>query len=175
MKGALTVKKKVLLTAVAALLAAAVLFCLWYIRPRSWEELAGIDEVDAISGSLTEFRPSENGETAPPLDHWKLDEIEGGAEASDLIQNALKESSYRADLGNLRNDTPFPRTILHGKGSDVIHLVLHHQTGTVTLDVDSGGQMSIYTSNGIAAYQADDALYGALANIVHMYGALQEN
>ena len=174
MEGALTVKKKVLLTA-AALLAAAVLFCLWYTRPRSWTELAGIDEVDAISGSLKEFRLSEHGETAPPLDHWKLDEIEDGAEASDLIQNALKESSYRADLGNLRNDTPFPRTILHGKGSDVIHLVLHHQTGTVTLDVDSGGQMSIYTSNGIAAYQADDALYGALANIVHMYGALQEN
>lgn len=174
MEGALTVKKKVLMIA-AALLAAAVLFCLWYTRPRNWTELAGIDEVDAISGSLKEFRLSENGETTPLLDHWKLDEIEGGAEASDLIRNALKESSYRADLGNLRNDTPFPRTILYGKGSDVIHLVLHHQTDTVTLDVDSGGQMSIYTSNGIAAYQADDALYGALANIVHMYGALQEN
>lgn len=169
-------KKKVFMIA-AALLAAAVLFCLWYTRPRSWTELAGIDEVDAISGSLTEYhpRPSENGETTPLWDDWRLDEIEDGAEASGLIQNALKESSYRADLGNLRNDTPFPRTILHGKGSDVIHLVLHHQTGTVTLDVDSGGQMSIYTSNGIAAYQADDALYGALANIVHMYGALQEN
>lgn len=167
-------KKKILIT-VAALLAAAVLLCLWYIRPRGWTELAGTDEVDAISGSLTEFRSSENWETTPPWDDWKLDEIEGGTEVSGLILSALKESSYRANLGNLRNYTPFPRTILRGKGGDTIHLNLRHQTVTVILDIDSGGQVGIYTSNGIAAYQADDALYGTLADIIHEYGTLQEN
>lgn len=170
-------KRKTGWIAAAVILLVVILAGLWTVRPRSWTELVGTDDVDTISGSLTEshFRPSEEWETTPPWDNWKLGEIDGGAEVSDLILSALKESSYRANLGNLRNYTPFPRTILHGKGSDMIHLNLRYHTVTVMLDIDSGGQVGVYTSNGIAAYQADDALYGALADIIRAHGTFQEN
>lgn len=176
-------KQNVKIACVASVLTVIALFCLWYARPRSWAELAGTDEVDAISGSLMEyhFRPSENWETTPPWDDWRLDEIEGGTEASNLILNALKESSYRASLGNLREYTPFPRTVLQGKGGDTLHLTLFTQQRRqyISFTLDSGGQVDIYTSwesrNGIIAYQADDDLYQTLAGIIRTYGTLKED
>lgn len=163
--------------------AVLAVFCLWYTRPRSWAELAGSDKVDAVSGSLMEcsFRPSENWETDPPWDNWRLEEAAGDADAARLILNALRGSSYRADLGNLRNYTPFPREILEGKGSDTIHLTLFTQQRRqyISFTLDSGGQVNIYTSwqsrGGIIVYQADDGLYQTLANLVREYGTLEKD
>lgn len=169
------------LVPLALVLVAVVLFCLWYTRPRSWTELAGSDEVDAIIGSLTEynFHPSEDWETTPPWDFWRLDESDVDAEALGLILYTLKESSYRADLGNLRNYTPFPRTGLHGKGMDTIHLTLLTQQRSqyISFSLDSGGQVTIYTSldsrDGIFAYQADEDLHQLLSGLIRQYGTLE--
>lgn len=176
-------KKIAMISAVSAV-ALIILLCLWYVRPRSWAELAGSDEVDAVfSASLTEynFRPYEDWEITSSWDRWRLDEAAGDAGASALILSALEGSSYRADLGNLRNYTPFPRDILEGKGSDTIHLtLLTQQRGQfISLTLDSGGQASIYTSwqsrGGIIVYQADDGLYQTLANLVREYGTLEKD
>lgn len=171
-----------ILVPLALVLVAAVLFCFWYTRPRSWTELAGTGEVDAVIGGLTEynFQPSEDWETNSPWDFWKLDETDVDAEVLGLILYTLKGSSYRADLGNLRNYTPFPRTTLNGKGMDTIHLTLLTQQRSqyVSFSLDSGGQATIYTSldsgSGIFAYQADEDLHQLLAGLIRQYGSLEE-
>lgn len=176
--------KRIAITSAVTAVVAIILFCVWYIRPRSWESLVGTDEVSAVYGNQTEynFHVPESWGTDSTWNYWRLEEPSGDSEAARLIINALRKSSYRADLGNLRNYTPFPREVLYGKGVDTVNLtLLYTQEGReyITIAVDGGGQASIYTSwehrKGIFAYQADEDLHQALVTIMHEYGVLEED
>ena len=169
---------------VESALAVIVLFCLWYTRPRSWDSLAGTDEMVAVSGNLTNMRPYlGEGEIPSDWDYWEfwvLDKVDSGDPAAQLILDALNKSSYRASLGNLRNYTPFPQDYVNGKSVYSLHLSVFTQEhqAVISVGLDSLGQMTVYTSwdtlPGFFVYQTDSALFDTLASIIYEYGAQKE-
>ena len=55
-------------------LAVLVIFCLWYTRPRSFEELVGDGRVKSISMGASIFVFEEG---LPHFDTWGVDSLEG--------------------------------------------------------------------------------------------------
>lgn len=92
--------KKKLLIPLAALLALALTFSLWYTRPRSFWAATGMDphQVTAVSGCAMEGSTTQ-GESQ--LTSWSLAAVSPGQEDYDALIAILERSHYRAHLSNL--------------------------------------------------------------------------
>lgn len=108
-------KKKLLPLAIAAALAAALL---WYFRPQSIEDVTGID-----LDSLTHLQAAviadwvENGQ--PGFDIWQIHTIQPGDEGFDHLRELVRPYRFRASLRNLQ---PWPITSVSGDGVGSAHV-----------------------------------------------------
>ncbi len=79
-------------------LAVVVVFCLWYTRPRSFEELVGDGRVKSIS-MVTSIYVFEEG--LPHYDVWTVDSHEGREAVNEELEALLKSCKYRVSLRTL--------------------------------------------------------------------------
>ena len=79
---------------ILAILAVVLVFCLWYIRPRSFDKLAGDGNITYISIVAIENGP-------PPNSVWGVDGDEDHGDVIKEVEEILKSSKYRASLINL--------------------------------------------------------------------------
>lgn len=76
-------------------LAVLIVFCLWYTRPRSFEELAGDGKITFISMLAMESNPPVG------ISVWGLDGDESHSEIISEAADILESGKYRASLINL--------------------------------------------------------------------------
>lgn len=79
-------------------LAVLIVFCLWYTRPRSFEELVGDGRVKSIS-MVTSIYVFEEG--LPHFDVWTVDSHEGREAVNEELEALLKSCKYRVSLRTL--------------------------------------------------------------------------
>ncbi len=139
-------KRKITLGVLAVIL----VFCLWYTRPRSFEELVGDGRVKSISMSASIFVFEEG---LPHYDTWGVDSFEGRETVNEELEALLKSCKYRVSLRTLfqfldgfLNDFLDIYALPKGEGEPRVHLdaVLDNDSivfarysgATVTLTVD---------------------------------------
>lgn len=163
MEGALTMRKKVLLTA-AALLAVLVLAGLWHIRPRSWESLFGTAEVQNLSGQISLFTLDNRG---VHIDSWSLTPTQAEGAAAQAIMDALKSGSYRAKLVSLLPGR------YNALGAGSVHLAVNFDGAQwVTVSMFDDG-LVLFTSPDSGRYricQTDPQRYIDVANLIQENG-----
>lgn len=79
-------------------LAVLIVFCLWYTRPRSFDDLIGDGRVKSIS-MVTSIYVFEEG--LPHYDVWTVDSHEGREAVNEELEALLKSCKYRVSLRTL--------------------------------------------------------------------------
>ncbi len=87
-------KRKITLGVLAVIL----VFCLWYTRPRSFEELVGDRRVKSISMTASTL---VFGDGLPHYDTWTVDSYEGREIVNEELEAILKSCKYRVSLRTL--------------------------------------------------------------------------
>ena len=87
-------KRKITLGVLAVIL----VFCLWYTRPRSFEELVGDGRVKSISMTASTL---VFGDGLPHYDTWTVDSYEGREIVNEELEAILKSCKYRVSLRTL--------------------------------------------------------------------------
>ena len=114
-------KTKVIL----AVLAVILVFCLWYTRPRSFEELAGKGSITFVS-MIAQIPGVEYGE--PYINVWMVDGDEDHGYVNSGIEDILKSCKYRVSLRSL---LPFPSVYdIPGKGDILINIAAVMEDGS---------------------------------------------
>ncbi|MBD5162849.1 MAG: hypothetical protein HDT14_12730 [Oscillibacter sp.] len=127
--------------ATLAILVLALIFCLWYTRPRSFEDLAGEGNITSIS-VIAQIPGIETGE--PYINVWTVDSQEDRDYVNSGIEDILKSCKYRVSLRSL---FPFPSVYdIPGKGEILINIAAvmddgsfftgNYKGATATLDFD---------------------------------------
>lgn len=83
---------------ILAILAVVLVFCLWYTRPRSFEELAGDGRITSVSVTAG-FVGNRNGKAYSHV--WIVDSSEGRDYVNSGIEDILKSCKYRVSLKSL--------------------------------------------------------------------------
>lgn len=110
---------------ILAILAVILVFCLWYTRPRSFEELAGDGSITSV-GIITQTSVIENGR--PHFDIWSVDSDEDRSYVNSGIEEILKSCKYRVSLRSL---LPFSSAFeIPGKGDLLINIVAIMEDGS---------------------------------------------
>lgn len=163
--------------------AAAVLiliFCLWYVRPRSWTEIIGTEETvylrhcNLITDAVYDGKPS--------ADLWVLRSEEAKGPAAEPIMAALQGGTYRPSLRNVLNHTIFctlNRTISSGKiGDACVFIGDHGGEPVLSIDVYGDGKVILLFEDNYGecyVFQTDIAVYEALSEAIKTYGEFQEH
>lgn len=126
---------------ILAILAMILVFCLWYTRPRSFEDLAGAGNITSVS-VIAQISGVENGE--PYINVWMVDSHEDRSYVNSGIEDILKSCKYRVSLRSL---LPFSSVYeISGKGDLLINIVAvlddgsffagNYKGATATLEFD---------------------------------------
>lgn len=164
------------ITAVAAVLVGIILFCVWYVQPRSWDR-AVIKGGTIIYASLS--LPTVNsGQEAEIC--WQYQEKDIQGPMGEAILNALTSEGYRADLRNLLSRTAFRShswLIQGAQGS--VYLRVIQEPRDLGISIYSNGQVIVHTLNngqeGVRTFQTDSGVYDALVAVLQAYDTLQKN
>lgn len=133
----MTKKKK----AALAVLVLAVMFCLWYTRPRSFEDLAGAGNITSVS-VVAQTSGIENGDLS--FNIWMVDSHEDRGYVNSGIEDILRSCKYRVSLRSL---LPFPSSYeIPGEGDILINIAAvmddgsfftgNYKGATATLEFD---------------------------------------
>ena len=106
---------------VLVVLAVVLVFCLWYTRPRSFEELAGKGSITSVSMIGVEYGK-------PYINVWMVDGDEDHGYVNSGIEDILKSCKYRVSLRSL---LPFPSVYdIPGKGDVLINIAAVMEDGS---------------------------------------------
>ncbi len=163
-------KQNVKTTCVVSVLVLIVVFCLCYtLIPRSWDSVAGKDEADILTGYYIDWQNDA-------LDR-DLKDAERGSPAAERLLSALSGRSYRADLSNLLNYTPFPRnghSVIGASGGLVLYLFYQDREWAAMISLYSNGDLTVdhasAASTGSFLYRTDPGLYEEVRGIIQEYG-----
>lgn len=110
---------------ILAILAVVLVFCLWYTRPRSFEELAGDGHITSVSISAG-IAGNRNGKAYTHA--WIVDSNEGRDYVNSGIEDILKSCKYRVSLRSL---LPFPSSYSISGKKDILFI-------TIMADMEDG-------------------------------------
>ncbi|MBD5169616.1 MAG: hypothetical protein HDT20_05815 [Oscillibacter sp.] len=110
---------------ILAILAVVLVFCLWYTRPRSFEELAGDGHITSVSISAG-IAGNRNGKAYTHA--WIVDSNEGRDYVNSGIEDILKSCKYRVSLRSL---LPFPSSYSISGKNDILFI-------TIMADMEDG-------------------------------------
>ena len=124
-----------------AVLALAVIFCLWYTRPRSLADIAGAGNITSVS-VIAQIPGIENGDLS--FNIWMVDSHEDRGYVTGGIEDILKSCKYRVSLRSL---LPFPSAYeIPGEGDILINIAAvmddgsfftgNYKGSTATLDFE---------------------------------------
>lgn len=163
-------KRRIGIACALSLLAAAVVFCFWYTRPRTWAEITG-EDVRVDYAGYDVLNPDWEAETADAKLRFMFLQIRQGSpaidEASDAILQALERCTFRASLESL-----LPGDSIDVGGDTVnIHMVWGEKdSGFFYFGEDN--KVGTFRGWGREIYHFDPALFDELAQIVREYGTL---
>ena len=167
-------KKNIRIACVLSLVAAAVVFCLYYtLIPRSWDRVSGVTEPDRVGGTYT-YTTFQSG--SPELDIWWLNNASGVALTS-TVTDVLDSATYRAELGNLLSYIPFlPQntSVKAFEGSIVLDLVKDNETFTNVILYNMGRDCEVHVDvwnqpYGTFIYHTDREIFDQIAAIICEY------
>lgn len=171
-------KKNIRIACVLSLVAAAVVFCLYYtLIPRSWDRVSGVTEPDRVRGTYT-HTTFQSG--SPEFDIWWLNNASGVALTS-TVTDVLDSATYRAELGNLLSYIPFlPQntSVKALEGSIVLDFVKDNETFTNVILYNMGKDCEVHVDvwnqpYGTFIYHADREIFDQIAAIICEYGEKQ--
>lgn len=170
-------KQNVKIVCVVSVLAVFIVFILCYtLIPRSWDSVSRGAEANRLMGVYLSLGYWSD---APQAEAWQTDdEYEKDSAVIDAFMDALCTGSYRAELRNLMNYTPFAslfqNTSVHGlKGSIDLYLEKNNQmTANIRLYDTPDYKVHIYVNGNSNTfyYHADGQLYQAVAELMKKYG-----
>ena len=167
-------KKNIRIACVLSLVAAAVVFCLYYtLIPRSWDRVSGVTEPDRVRGTYT-HTTFQSG--SPEFDIWWLNNASGVALTS-TVTDVLDSATYRAELGNLLSYIPFlPQntSVKAFEGSIVLDLVKDNETFTNVILYNMGRDCEVHVDvwnqpYGTFIYHTDREIFDQIAAIICEY------
>lgn len=171
-------KKNIRIACVLSLVAAAVVFCLYYtLIPRSWDRVSGVTEPDRVRGTYT-HTTFQSG--SPEFDIWWLNNASGVALTS-TVTDVLDSATYRAELGNLLSYIPFlPQntSVKALEGSIVLDFVKDNETFTNVILYNMGRDCEVHVDvwnqpYGTFIYHTDREIFDQIAAIICEYGEKQ--
>ena len=113
---------------VLGVLVVIVVFCFWYTRPRSLDELAGEGKITDISLLTQVTGLRDDGKAF--IDTWKVDSHEDRGHVNSGLEEIFKSCQYRVSLRSL---FPFPsHGKIHGEADAPVLLVaaaIDHEPG----------------------------------------------
>lgn len=156
-------KKHKGLTIAGVVVAALVVFCLWYTHvPRSWADIDGVSQPIHLSKiSLSLYA---DGDTTG------YHELPGSHPAAQAIIGALENHTYRAGLVNLN---PIPQDPVRVPGVDSLSLMIPTPEKLITVAIRSNGQLytdTLSSSPRCHSYQTDTSLLQEVFSIFEEYG-----
>lgn len=164
-------KRRIGIACALSLLAAAVVFCFWYTRPRTWAEITGEDiRVDyAGCDILNPDWYAETADTNSPFMHWSIRQGSPAVdEAGDAILQVLERYTFRASLESL-----LPGDSIDVGGDTVsIHMVWGEKDGGFFYFGEDNKVGTFHGRLGREIYHFDPALFDELLQIVQEYGTL---
>lgn len=167
-------KQNVKIACVVSVLAVLIGFILCYtLIPRSWDSLSKGAEADRIMAHYILFTIDHDG--TPGADIWTLDEEhETDSAVIRAVMEILRAGSYRAELRNVMNHTPFAPlfqdTSVKGfSGTIDVNLVKNNNiTATIHLYGTPDHKVHIYTGDNSNTffYHTDGKTFDALAELM---------
>lgn len=151
-------------------LAVVVVFCLWYTRPRSFEELALSGEIDnmAATAIVTDFSSG-----LADMKSWDIDSHEGRDTVIDDLEAILNSCKYRVSLWSLFTFLDSFRgsySIPGNKGDPFIVWGAVLEDGSTVSAQYRGSTVSITTDNRIIVKAADKEIGDKLAAYIQEFG-----
>ena len=151
-------------------LAVLIVFCLWYTRPRSFDDLIGDGRVKSIS-MVTSIYVFEEG--LPHYDVWTVDSHEGREAVNEELEALLKSCKYRVSLRSFFTFLDSFRgsySIPGDKGDPFIVWGAVLEDGSTVSAQYRGSTVSITTDNRIIAKATDKEIGDKLAAYIQEFG-----
>lgn len=146
-------------------LAVIILFCLWYTRPRSFDDLVGSGEFQNFS-LIAMNSGLKNG--VPSTDTWQVDSYKGREETSNVLHELLQSCQYRVSLKSL---LPFSDpTTIPGEGNTIIHFAVITENGDDFTAIYKGAAATFYADRTIVTRASDPDISEKLLAFVQEYG-----
>ena len=149
-------------------LAVILVFCLWYTRPRSFNELVGDSEIENFT-IITTTPVFKNGR--PDFEVWTLEVQENGQETA-AFREILQNSRYRASLINLIPSFLDNGTVF-GKGDSIIHFGIVLEDGEVALAICRGYGVTFKLDRNWKTRATDRNISEKIMALVQQYGAME--
>ena len=160
-------------------LAVVVVFCLWYTRPRSFEELVGDGRVKSIS-MVTSIYVFEEG--LPHFDVWTVDSHEGREAVNEELEALLKSCKYRVSLRTLfqfldgfLNDFLDIYALPKGEGEPIIDLVAVLDNDSSVFAVYRGASVTLEADRRMFVKAVDKEIADKLLAYAQEFGVQSEN
>lgn len=156
--------------AALGVLAVLVIFCLWYTRPRSFEELALRGKIDnmAASAVVTDFSSG-----LADMKSWDIDSHEGRDTVIEDMEAILNSCKYRVSLRSFFTFLDSFRgsySIPGDKGDPFIVWGAVLEDGSTVSAQYRGSTVSITTNNRIIAKATDKEIGDKLAAYIQEFG-----
>ena len=147
-------------------LAVILVFCLWYTRPRSFEELAGSGEFQNFS-MVAVTMGNKGGKMVS--DSWQLDSYEGRENMNGALREILQSCKYRVSLRSLLPFDNYSHTI---PGGDVlvINLAAGLEDGSSVFASYEGATVTLSADRVIIAKAVDKEIGNKLLAFVQENG-----
>lgn len=154
-------KKKIIL----AVLAVVLVFCLWYTRPRSFEDLAGNGNITSVS-VVAQIPGVENGDLS--FNIWMVDSHEDRGYVNSGIEYILKSCKYRVSLRSL---LPFPSSYeIPGEGVILINIAAVMDDGSFFTGNYKGSTATLNYAKTIVIQAADKSISEKLLAYAQEFG-----
>jgi hypothetical protein len=160
-------------------LAVLIVFCLWYTRPRSFEELVGDGRVKSIS-MVTSIYVFEEG--LPHFDVWTVDSHEGREAVNEELEALLKSCKYRVSLRTLfqfldgfLNDFLDIYAPPKGENEPIIDLVAVLDNDSSVFAVYRGASVTLEADRRMFVKAVDKEIADKLLAYAQEFGVQSEN
>ena len=165
-------KKRNVLIGVGAALAVIAVLCLWYTRPQKLTQVLDGRKPVRLSACLSDENPivEDNGRVTANIDTWLLNGVEEGDAALDGIWLVLDDAVCRASLRSL---IPRGSYDFNAPGVILLSFVWEDQSYR-SLNLGSGGELTVASDTGWDIYRVDPAVFDALAAVIQAYGEFQK-
>lgn len=146
-------------------LAVILVFCFWYTRPRSFEDLSGAGEIRNYSMTAS-VSSTENGKAISET--WTVNSYEDGTGTA--LKEILSSCKYRASLRSL---LPFPsHDTIRGEGNTMIHFGVVMDSGSDFTAIYKGQTATISFDRTMVLKAEDQDISQKLLDFAKTYGSL---
>ena len=150
---------------ILAILAVVLVFCLWYTRPRSFEELAGDGSITSVS-VIAQTPGIENGDLN--INVWMVDGDEDHGYVNSGIEDILKSCKYRVSLRSL---LPFSSAFeIPGKGDILINIAAVMEDGSFFIGNYKGATATLEFDKTVIMQAADKDISEKLLAYAQEFG-----